>query len=206
MTKKQFLTLVGRIAPHLPEAKIKFPMIIFPPAREVLRGLYFERSGSDSRRFYLWAFFMPMCVPSQQVSFNLGRRLGDADQRWDLDDPDLDEKMLFAIRAEGLPFLEKVRTPVAAARFAKATAETAKSPYVLQASAYMYARAGEATEAIRSLVDLLQVLELQVSWQAEIASRAQKLKALLNESPKEAEMQLRAWEDETARNLGLREL
>jgi hypothetical protein len=77
---------------------------------------------------------------------------------------------------------------------------------VQQASAYLLARSGEINEASKSLDELLYLLDLDVPWQAEMASRAQKLKLLLVSSPEDAKAQLRAWEVETIHNLGLEEI
>ncbi len=203
MTNKEFASLAAQLLPHLPDMVVKVPLMICSPVREMVRGLCFERSGSDKRRFYLWVFFMPLCVPSRHVTFDLGRRLGGLEQRWNTDEPHLTEKLLFSIRAEGLPFLNNLQAPNNAAHFALSVARTNKSAHAQQTGAYMLARSGKVQEAVSSLDELLQLLVGDTSWQAEMASRAQMLKSLLLSDPPLAKKQLLAWEAETLENLGL---
>jgi len=205
MRKRDLATLVEQLIPHLPRVRVKLPMIAFPPFEELLKGLYFERSGSDVERFYIWVFFMPLCVPAQHVTFNLGRRIGGGDQRWDFRDPQLVEKIAFSIKNDAFPFLESIQNSHDAARLALSISGATTSPHLQQANAYLLAQSGETNEASKSLDDLLYLLKLDVPWQAEIAARARKLKTLLS-SPKDAESQIRAWEDESVRNLGLEEI
>jgi hypothetical protein len=202
MKKKEVAALVERLSPHLPEVRIKIPMVVFPPYREILRALYFDRS-EDAEYFYLWVFFMPLCVPAEHVAFNLGRRVRGDIERWHSKDPELLEKLVSRINDDALPFLENAQTPLEAARFVLFTPGAEKSPYVHQANAYLLARAGKIFEASQSLDDLLHLLEPDVTWQAEIAARAEKLRALLLNSPEDAQAQLRAWEIESIHNLGL---
>ena len=205
MTKKEFAALGEQFLPHLPDVTVRSPLMMCLPLKGVLRGFCFERSGSDKSRFYLWVFFMPLCIPTQQVVFNLGRRLGGAGQRWNTDEPGLIEKLLFSIREEGLPFLKDLRTLRGAARLSQSIADTDKSLYAQQAGAYLLARSGEAREAVASLDKLLQLLSDKIPWQAEMASRARLLESLLLTDPEKANKQLESWETETMHNLGLDE-
>jgi hypothetical protein len=206
MTKKQLTTLIEQIRQNFSELQIKLPMAIFPPTVEILRGLYFERSGSDTSRFYVWVFFMPLCVPSSHIAFNLGRRIGGTDQRWDFNDSLLHEKILFSIRAEAVPFLRQTQTLQLASQLASSIASTSKSPHALQASAYLRARSGDVAGAIDSLGALISSLKADVPWQSEIASRAENLKFLLTNNPDQAALQLKEWELEAIKNLKIAEL
>lgn len=206
MTKRAFTALLKRLSPHLPEARVKLPVIIFPPFREVLKGLYFERSGSDTERFYVWVFFMPLCVPARHVTFNLGRRIGGNDQRWDFKDQHLAEKIISSVEREALPFLKSVQRPREAARFALSMGGTARSPHAQQANAYLLAQAGETNEASKSLDQLLYLLKLDIPWQAEMAARAQRLQAFLVNCPADAKAQLQSWECDSIHNLELEDI
>ena len=144
-----------------------------------------------------------LCVHAQHVTFNLGRRIGGKDQRWDFRDPQLVEKIVLSIKGDAYPLLGSIQSPNEAARVALSVAGTAKSPHVQQASAYLLAQAGETNAASKSLDQLLYLLKLDVPWQAEMAARAQELKALLLKGPGAAEAQLQSWEIESIHNLGL---
>jgi hypothetical protein len=79
-------------------------------------------------------------------------------------------------------------------------------PYVQQAIAYSFARAGDIGKAVTALDQLVgQVLSGNepYPWQREMAERARALKARLLVNPASAQQQLEAWESETAKNLGL---
>lgn len=204
--KRDIAALIRLICPNLPEVRIKSSMVVFPPFRKILKGLYFEHSGSDKYRFYIWVFFVPLCVPAQNVMFDLGRRIGGIDQRWDFRDSQLVEKISSCIQSDALPFLRSVQNAQEAARVARSMAGTTRSPHIRQAIAYLLAQSGEANEASRLLDELLSLLKLDVPWQAEMAADAQRLRTLLSESPKDAEAQLDAWEAGSIHNLGLEEI
>jgi hypothetical protein len=210
MKKNALTSLVEQLNPHLPEVRVKLPMIVFPPFREILKALYFEHSVSDKDRFYLWVFFIPLCVPTQHVTLSLGRRIGGKDQRWDFKDPRLVEKIALSIKSDALPFLKCVQEPHEAARFALSVGGAAKSPFAQQANAYLLVQAGETNEAFKSLDELLDLLnvaeEFDVPWPREMVARAQRLKALLHKIPAAAVAQLQDWESESVHNLGLEKI
>jgi len=75
------------------------------------------------------------------------------------------------------------------------------SPYQRQANAYLLARSGDVAGAVSSLELLLSSLKKDISWQAEIASRAEHLRLLLTTNPDKAAAQLKEWERHTIEHL-----
>ena len=52
-----------------------------------------------------------LCVHAQHVTFNLGRRIGGKDQRWDFRDPQLVEKIVLSIKGDAYPLLGSIQSP-----------------------------------------------------------------------------------------------
>ena len=140
------------------------------------------------------------------MNFDLGRRIGGESQRWDINDPELVEKLLLAIQQEALPFLESIQTPRQAARFISSQDGFPRSPRLQEAQACLFARSGDTGSASASIDELTRLLDSQVPWQAEIASRAKLLRSLIADGPSQVEKRLRLWEIETIHNLGLSQL
>jgi hypothetical protein len=205
MNKKETQELMKRIRPYLEDVRERRRMFVFPPYKDILKGLYFEPSGTDAEHFYVWAFFMPLCIPSQHIAFNLGQRIGGIEGRWSFKDPLLTQKIVHSVENEALPFLARIQSPLDGAHLALFGRST-RSPYVLQANAYLLALTGQSEEASISLDRLLSLLDLGTPWQARIADEARELKRLLAKSPAEARAKLRVWESETIHNLGLEEI
>jgi hypothetical protein len=204
MKNKDFAGLGKQLARDLPEFSVKGPMVFVRPIEHNLRRLYFEGSSFDAKSFYVWIFFLPLCVPTKQVIFNLGKRLrkSDGGDRWSSDAPNLAAQLSVAVKREALPFLASIASSQDTAELAAEFAGTG-DPYALQAVAYSLARCGDIGRAKSELQRLVGMLDIKIPWQREIAERAERLRTILTVSPVDAQHQLAAWETETVRNLGL---
>ncbi|HTD06250.1 hypothetical protein [Undibacterium sp.] len=204
MKSKDFVALAKRLLPNMPGFAVKGPMVAMLPVKFAVRGIYFEGSSFDTKSFYVWVFFLPLFVPTSNVSFNLGRRLrvpagGD---RWSTDMPNLMGDLAAAVERDALPFLSGIESPLDIAKAAEKI-QAPKDPYVQQAIAYAWARAGDTARACDELGKLVRLLDSKIPWQHAMSDRAEGLKAKLLESPMEAKAQLEAWEVETVQGLGL---
>ena len=178
-------------------------MLYASPLKHVLRGFYFEGSGFDSAAFYVWAFFLPLYVPSTHVSFNFGKRLGEGSgKRWNLNAPSLHDELWASIQRDGLPFLEGVKEPCDLPE-AILQLGTNFDPYRMEAVAYSLAMADDVASAKQALERLRNGLDMGISWQAEIGERAEQLAVKLADSSHKAKIQLAEWEKITVNNLGL---
>jgi hypothetical protein len=204
MKKKDFVALAKRLLPHLTGFTVKGPLLFIPPVKHTLRGIYFEGSSFDARSFYVWMFFMPLCVPTHYVSFHLGRRvrgIGGGD-RWNADTPNLLAELGTALQHEALPFLGGIESLHDVAKAATAL-QTSRDPYVQEAIAYALARAGDVEQAARALDQLVGLFDEKVPWQCEMAGRARALKSQMVSNPADVQRQLEAWEAENIHKLGL---
>ena len=204
MKKKDFAALAKRLLPHLAGFTVKGPMLFIQPVKHTLRGIYFEGSSFDARSFYVWMFFMPLCVPTHHVGFNLGRRVrgvGGGD-RWNADAPNLLAELGAALKHEALPFLGGIESLHDVAK-AATSLQTSQDPYVQEAIAYALARAGDVEQAAMALDQLVGLLDEKVPWQCEMADRARALKSQIVSNPADVQRQLAAWEAESVHNLGL---
>jgi hypothetical protein len=205
MKKKEFASLARRLSPHVPGTIVHGPMLLIPPVTRTLRGLYFEGSSFDAKSFYIWVFWMPLCVPSEHVYFNLGRRVRGTSggDRWNAGAPQLLEDLVAAIRSEAIPLLSLTGTQTGEIEAARAATAGNTSPYTHQALAYVLAQAGETQAAVDTLAVLLGFLDPAVPWQAEMGARARLLKEGLVEHPEEVARMLDGWRLDSIRNLGL---
>lgn len=204
MKNKDFSALAEQLLADMPGFFVKGPLAANRPVKHVLRGLYFEGSTFDTKSFYVWVFFLPLFVPTEHVSFTFGKRLRDPSggDRWKADAPTLVVELRGAMKREALPFLSSIESAEDIAQVA-ATFQKAETPYVQQTIAYAWAQAGHVKRATEELTELVRLLDENIAWQVAMAERAERLKAKLVTDPAEAQRQLRDWEIESVKNLGL---
>ena len=207
MKKKEFASLARQLLPHVADMIVHGPMMLTIPVGQVLRGIYFEGSDFDAKSFYVWVFWLPLYVPTEQVSFNLGKRIRSAaGERWNTDSPRLLENLVIAIRTEAIPLLKRLETPEGVLEAARSAAAGSKDPYVHQALSYALAIAGKTEAAVSAIDVLLGFLDPAIPWQAELGSRTTLLKEKLLERPENAAAMLEGWRTESIRKLGLESL
>ncbi len=206
MRSKDFAALAERLLDDLPRFFVKGQMAASRPIGHVLRGLYFEGSSFDKKSFYVWAFILPLFVPTKQVTFNLGKRLRtpSGGDRWNTDTPNMLEELDAAVKRQALPFLSAIESPNDIVNVA-AEFQGTGDPYVQQAIAYAWIRGGQVSRASEELQRLRRSLDMNVAWQREIAERAERLRTMLLSDPAAAQRQMDVWEAETVHNLGLKE-
>jgi hypothetical protein len=206
MKKKEFVQLEKRLLPDFPGFAINGSLMFIAPVEHTLRGFCFDTSGFDKKAFYLCRLFMPMYVPAKHLHLTFGDRLG-SNRRWHADQPGLETALRSAMLKE-LPFLESLKTAKDVAQ-ALAPFLQGSNPHCHEALAYALVQAGDIPAALAALDTLLTLIDSvkranpSVTWELEIASRAQLLKAKLMVRPHEANAQLEEWEFETVQNLGL---
>lgn len=179
-------------------------LLVVQPVKDLLRGVVFEASGSDKGRFYVNVFVQPLFVPVADLPLNLGWRLGGPSHRWDRTSPTLMADLQKRFEEEILPFFERVRSPAEVPDSVRELRKTA-DPIARQAAAYALAWEGDAARSIAELKSLATSLRVEnaAPWQVMVADRAILLAGLLERDPREARLQLEAWEVGTIRALGL---
>lgn len=203
MKTKEFIALEKRLLPKFPGFAIKGSLMLMSPLDRTLRGFDFDGSDFDRTSFYVHAFFLPLCVPSEHLSFNFGERVRhNGADRWGITDPDVEVELQSAMQKEAA-FLKKLETTEAVVGALRSIAQHSGDPYAYQAIAYILAREGNVQPAVAELEDLINSLDPSSDWELAMASRADLLKTKLLKNPEEAKKQLEAWESETIHNLGL---
>jgi hypothetical protein len=203
---RQFATLARHLARELPNFAVKDYLVFQCPIARSLNGLCFESSSHEDRAFYVWYFFMPLCVPSKFLYFNFGERLRlrSGSDRWNADDPRLVSEMSCAIRQQAIPFISGLTLPLEIAKKIERIGKQ-DTPMTLEAAAYSYILAGEIDRA-RTVLDRLTVaLDPKYTSDVEIRSRSQTIVAKLSSGICDAREQLLSWERETIGYLGLKE-
>jgi len=201
MNKKDFKSIIKKLLSDFPGFRVQGQMLFIYPVEHTLRAIYLEDSTTNSRSFFVWAFFLPLYVPMQQLSFNLGKRLhGTEGERWNADSPTLIADLSATVKSEALPFLSCVKSPLDLVK-AVMPLHKFQDPYVQQAVAYAFARAGYVEEAKTALNKLMHSLDVNVPWHREIADRAKRLATKLSANPSDALQQLKKWEAESIFNL-----
>ena len=202
MTTKEFILLEKSLLSELPVFAIKGRLMFIPHTELILRGISFEGSSFDKTSFYASMFVMPLCVPTNHLYFNFGNRIRKENgaDRWNVAMPNLVTELGSALKLQAVPFLSRIESLL---DFVEVAKSFSGNPHTPKAIAFALARAGQNSQAVEVLDQLLSQLDLNVAWQREIADQAKALRAKLVTNPIEAQQQLDAWEAETVHNLGL---
>jgi len=204
MNKKEFRTITNGLLRDLPNLGVQGQMLFIHPIGQILRGVYLEDSAANARSFFVWVFFLPLYVPTQRLSFNLGKRLrGPETERWNADSPTVVAELNAAIRKEALPFVSGIESPLDVVKVAMSLQKGA-DPYVQQAIAYSFARVGDVAAATAALNTLIQLLDFNIPWHREMADRANILVTELSANPSVALQRLERWEAESIANLRMK--
>lgn len=206
MKKKQFESLWKGLLPDLPGFTCKGKLLYAEPVEHLLQGFCGDDSSFDPTIFTVWAFALPLYVPTEYVYFHPGNRLSDERGRekwWNIQEPDLADKVLSSIKQEGLPFLDRIREPIQVATYMQQSPGNAL-PRSLEIIAYSLAMAGDFAGAEQTLDRLMNAIDTKILWQVEVLDRAKLLAGKLNNDPQEAKQQLLEWEQLSVKNLGLR--
>ena len=204
MTTKQFVALGKGLLSDSPEFVMKGRLMVLSPLEHILKGICFEPSSFDKDSFYVNVFVLPLFVPTKFVHFLFGGRIrSNGRDRWGANIPNLIAQLRESVKREALPFLSQITSVSDFVKMAKS--HPSSNPHTPEAIAFALARAGWNKEAIEVIDQLLGQVNLEVSWQREMADMAQLLKSLLLTDPAAAQRQLDAWEAETVKNLGLEE-
>lgn len=202
MTTKEFISIEKQLLAILPGFSIKEKLMYISPVKGILRGIYFEASAFEKKSFYINVFVLPLCVPTKHLYFNFGKRLRHLKtDRWNFDSPNILEKIIDALKDQGLQFLSRAESLLEFVKVAKTFSET--NPHTSQAIAYALFRAGEYEQAEEAFTQLIKRLEVKVAWQREMLDRAVALKSSLVKNPVEGQKTLAVYESQTIENLGL---
>jgi hypothetical protein len=201
MKKAQLSALLKQIQPELYGFKVKGQLLSIDPISHTLRGVWLDQS-MDPRAFYVQVFVQPLFIPAEEFHFDFGWRIGA--RSWNADTPNLVRELGMAIKAEAVPFLTKISTPMDVAEAAMALRKRG-NPNIQRAIAYSFARAGETQKAIAVLDDFLRRMPAKITtdWFLEDARRAEILRDELERDPVAAQRRLLAWEARTKQNLRL---
>jgi hypothetical protein len=206
MNTRDFMKLEKHILQLFPGFTVKGRLFFIAHVEHTLRGFHFEPSAFAKKNFYVNVFFLPLYVPTEHLHFTFGHRVG-LNKRWNADQTGLEDTLASAMLKE-VPFLTSLKTAKDVANALKPLTK-GSNPHCYEAFAYALAQAGEfraavdAIDTLLRLIDSLKRANPEVTWELEIAERAQSFKAKLVANPLDANAQLAAWESETVRNLGL---
>ncbi len=213
MTGKEFERLTRKyLLPHLPGFRAKGPLVIVVPIHQLLRALAFDSSGFDPSAFNVWAFVQPLYVPVTHIHFTFGGRLGalggGTERRWRFQEGKEEELMsevLAYIKSEGLPFLDRLKSPIDLAGRAIELTSAPDNVHVLEAMAYSLILGGRSHEALPAFARLdraLASMDPDVSpWIQEIAERAEQVRRALVRGPEDSIGLLNEWREQTVKNL-----
>ncbi len=197
--------LAKQISSNLERTFSRKNMIFICPLSPILKGLCLERSASDKEKFYLSSVIMPLCVPEKYVYFAFAGREKPS-RRWELNSANLMLNILPVIQNDIFPRLYKVNSPSDAINDIEKYTTFPLTIHAQQAVAYLSVLAGNNERAgyeLSSLIERLDNLDNKLEWQDEILIRAKMLMKLFLSNHATALHQLRIWENETIKNLGL---
>jgi hypothetical protein len=205
MTTKQAAKIGKELLPELPGFVAEGKMVFKSPVDNFLRALYFENT-SNANRFHLWVFFLPLFPSRDSVSFNFGKRIGNA-LNWNIENPNLLADLRAAIHGEAIPFLNKVSTLAGVVSYLKADIDVDRervNPRTLEALAYTLIKSGDYSSALKVLDELDQRFSKSATpWVLELVARVKSVEEKLLPKPEAALAQLEAWKAETIGKLRL---
>jgi hypothetical protein len=204
MKKIEFEVIGKKLLSGLPGFAARGDLLFIRPLGHTLRGICFERS-SDSQSFYVWVFFLPLFVPRKYLSFEFGRRIRAqvGGECWNAESPNVISDLGAILECEALPLLLSIKSPLDVTRIAVSLPRT--DPYVQQSLAYAWVYSGDVDRAKSELKRLIQMLNVEVMWQCEMAQISESLLSSVTTNFADAQRQLKAWEAESVKNLGLEE-
>lgn len=205
MKKKQFESLCRKLTPHLPTFVCKGWLLYSLPMNHLLRGFCCDGSGFDPAKITVTVFVLPLFVPTTHVHFLFGNRLKDdrgCDIWWDVNHAHLTDDLLFQIKAQGIPFLNRIESPRSLVDVAAMLPSTQEA-YKWETIAYSLAMVDDYAGAQQGLDRLVKALDAKIGWQAEMMERAKRLSERLRADPHDAKQLLAEWEQTTVSNLGL---
>lgn len=201
MKNSELSALSRRMQSYFPTSEPKTGLLYLTPVGHVLRGVLFDRC-SDKRAVHANVFLQPLFVPVNHVALNLGWRLGGGSRAWNIDNEAELGQLGVLIRDEAFPFLKGIDSIGDIIEAIRSLAYTGDG-YWKESLAYALALSGQVREATVILEELLGLFDHEIEWQRQAADRAMLLMSLLSQSAVTAQAQLRSWEDETIRSLGL---
>lgn len=202
MKKSEFQALALKVLPELDGFAAKGGLLLARPVDGLLRGIAFEGSSFNKTSFYATVFVMPLCKPTNHLSFTFGQRLRHeaVGERWNATTTQLPAKLIEAIRGQAIPFLAQGQS---LADFIDLAQSEPKTLRVLEAMGFAQARAGRFPAAIETFDAVLQMIDLNVQWQSELAATIEELKAMLVRDPGKVREHLLSFEANTIHALGL---
>jgi hypothetical protein len=204
------------LLPELPGFAVHSRLLFHTRIEYLLRGFCFEPSGFESGGFYVWVFVQPLYIPSDNVLLTYGDRLGGGSMFWKpigVDESSVMRALLEAMGKEGLPVLERIKTPSAFAAWRSTEPIHRRGMNRLEAQASALILAGNHRQGAELLDEIERRmpeirrenirLQLDRPWVEEIANRARTLRAKLDVDLADAIKQLTEWRDYTIQQLKL---
>lgn len=200
MKTHQIKSLYQSLRSDLPGFEIKGRLLFQSPYAEILKGFCVDDSSHSPTHFYVWAFVLPLYVPTTTLYFNFGQRLGDgAGRRWNCEEVGLIPALSAEMQSAKANFLDHITTPQTLADYLRQFCNT-PTPNHLEALAYSYLLAGDHAAADVTFNRLREALDLGIEWHRNIWERAKTIQAADAGAAREL---LYQWRDDTVQKLGI---
>jgi hypothetical protein len=201
MKKQDRRRLAQAICKRVPGLRQLDDLLVLGSVSRLLRGFYLENSSRPAE-CYVWVFVLPLYVPGDRVSFNLGQRVGGGSRTWGLEDMDT---LAAAVSDASHSFLGGVNSPGDIVTWG--FVQDRSSPAALEAVAYSLIAAGQIERGVSALRDFATALATDGrDWVVRMRLRAEELADAADNDPAAAAALLSRWEDETTHSLGLHKL
>lgn len=173
-----------------------------PDTTWLLRGVAMVASA-DSESFTLWAFVQPLYVPANRLVFRFGRqltRVAGQETSWPaLPVAALGHEIATVLRSQALPLVIGVSSPADLLAVIRREPDSALDPALLEAGTYSAILAEDVT-AVRLFSRQMRDVRPVAAPAAELV-RLRRVLAGYERDAASTIAQLRAWRDETAREL-----
>lgn len=206
MMQSASFSMLRRVLSEHPSLLRKNRLLIHPPLSHSLRALYFEPSATASGESYVWQFLMPLCIPQESLTFDLGIRLGGGTRTWNNRDLADSDELCALVTEEVMPHFAGLQDPLSVQQALDLLTRETSNAFYFEAHGYIAARYGVPEVAIRSLNRVLELVPQKQTWEIEMRSRARRLLRMLHEDLDGARGLLDGWRKLTLENLGLAQL
>lgn len=204
MKNTEFKSLAMKLLDPIARFEHRGDSSIMLPISHTLRSIVFDRS-IDKRAFYLYTILQPLFVPQENLTLDIGWRLGGDCHTWNADDPSLIEELTPFIEREAVPFLSLAVTPIDVAECALSL-NAPGNLNVVEAVGYSCARGADYDRAVQYLDCFVDMLGDDYEWERRRKDNALLLRSLILDDPDKAQYKLLEWEAHSAKHLKIASL
>lgn len=176
----------------------------------LLQAMAVESSGFSATKFCLWAFVLPLYIPTTYIHYTYGARLGALGGRseiwWDTTDPNWQEDATRKVSEEARPFFDTTRGPTGLSKYIEThlADQMDTDLRVIEVLGYSRALAGDLRSATAAVTKAKRSAQrLTMPWAKDVLTRLDAYEHAALQGEDEVRMLLATWRESSIRKLHL---